>query len=250
MPTQFVQQIALFSQQPFVADGLAGVLKARNGWQLESFDTLPNLLAYLDRIRPRLIIINLGVPVGLNDLRELCLVTNAPIALWGGAIGSDFAFQAVQAGVRGILPSKMSTDEFVCALEEICNGGMWVDKSLVGDLLNRKQITLTRREQQLIALVSQGLKNKEIAFALGISEGTVKVYMSRLFTKLALKDRLDLALYGLRNAASGYMNTIVPVEQGRLPSTHTGTRSFLLPGAEAVKGSEGRGPVRSDRSIH
>ena len=50
---------------------------------------------------------------------------------------------------------------------------------------------------------SQGLKNKEIATALTISEGTVKVYLSRLFQKLGVKDRFELALYGLKNLTPG-----------------------------------------------
>ena len=54
-----------------------------------------------------------------------------------------------------------------------------------------------------MSLLSQGLKNKEIATALNISEGTVKVYLSRLFQKLGVKDRFELALYGLKNLTPG-----------------------------------------------
>jgi DNA-binding CsgD family transcriptional regulator len=60
-------------------------------------------------------------------------------------------------------------------------------------------VALTKRESQLVSLLSQGLKNKEIATTLTISEGTVKVYLSRLFQKVGVKDRFELALYGLRN---------------------------------------------------
>lgn len=55
----------------------------------------------------------------------------------------------------------------------------------------------------MVALLSQGLKNKEIAAALRISEATVKVYLSKLFQKLGVKDRFELALFGLRNMAPG-----------------------------------------------
>ena len=54
-----------------------------------------------------------------------------------------------------------------------------------------------------MSLLSNGLKNKEIATALNISEGTVKVYLSRLFQKLGVKDRFELALYGLKNLTPG-----------------------------------------------
>ena len=60
-------------------------------------------------------------------------------------------------------------------------------------------MVLSRREGQLITLLSQGLKNKEIAFTLKITEGTVKVYLSHLFQKVGVKDRFELAVFGLNN---------------------------------------------------
>ena len=69
--------------------------------------------------------------------------------------------------------------------------------------MSARRYSLTRREGQLVSLLSQGLKNKEIATALTISEGTVKVYLSRLFQKLGVKDRFELALYGLKNLTPG-----------------------------------------------
>ena len=65
-------------------------------------------------------------------------------------------------------------------------------------LLTARPINLTRRESRLVKVVSRGLKNKEIATELGISEGTVKVYLSKLFDKVGAKDRFELALFGVR----------------------------------------------------
>ena len=72
------------------------------------------------------------------------------------------------------------------------------------DSVSRRPIALTKREGQLVSLLSQGLKNKEIASMLLISEGTVKVYLSRLFQKVGVKDRFELALYGLKNLTTGH----------------------------------------------
>ena len=69
--------------------------------------------------------------------------------------------------------------------------------------MTARSYSLTPRQGQLVALLTQGLKNKEIASKLNISEGTVKVYMSRMFQKLGVKDRLELALYGLKNLTPG-----------------------------------------------
>jgi DNA-binding CsgD family transcriptional regulator len=76
---------------------------------------------------------------------------------------------------------------------------MWFEESLKEGFWASRPINLSRRESQLVSLLSQGLKNKEIATLLLISEGSVKVYLSRLFRKLGVNDRFELALYGLRN---------------------------------------------------
>jgi DNA-binding NarL/FixJ family response regulator len=74
---------------------------------------------------------------------------------------------------------------------------------MMSAFLGGRSVLLTRREAQLTTLLAHGLKNKEIAAALDVSEGTVKVYMSKLFQKLGVKDRFELALYGLKNFMPG-----------------------------------------------
>src|SRR5207244_12826951 len=84
-------------------------------------------------------------------------------------------------------------------LKCVKDGELWFEKALTDNLMTTRRYALTRREGQLVALLSQGLKNKEIATAMDISEGSVKVYLSRLFQKLQVKDRFELALFGLKN---------------------------------------------------
>ena len=102
-------------------------------------------------------------------------------------------------GIHGILKKTVSEQMFLKCLQTVSNGEVWLDRSLTMTLLTTRPIKLAKREGQLIALLAQGLKNKEIATALGVSEGTVKVYLSRLFEKVGAKDRFELALYGLKN---------------------------------------------------
>src|SRR6185503_15843601 len=91
------------------------------------------------------------------------------------------------------------------------------------------RVALTQREGQLVSLLSQGLKNKEIAVTLMIGEGTVKVYLSRLFRKVGVKDRFELALFGLKNLTTGQL----PVDKNeeRAPAGEMpGLRSKVLEG--------------------
>jgi DNA-binding CsgD family transcriptional regulator len=106
-------------------------------------------------------------------------------------------------GVRGILRKTLPTETLLRCLTRVNDGELWFEKALTDSIMSARRYSLTRREGQLVSLLSQGLKNKEIATALNISEGTVKVYLSRLFQKLGVKDRFELALYGLKNLTPG-----------------------------------------------
>jgi DNA-binding CsgD family transcriptional regulator len=104
-------------------------------------------------------------------------------------------------------------------------GELWFEKALTDSFLCARRVALTQREGQLVSLLSQGLKNKEIASTLLISEGTVKVYLSRLFQKVGVKDRFELALFGLKNLTTGQL----PVgEKGQRAAAMPGLRSLVL----------------------
>ena len=84
---------------------------------------------------------------------------------------------------------------------------------------------LTPREQQVAELVSKGMKNREIAEALSIATGTVKIHLMHIFEKTGIRDRFELALHGLRLACE-------PTRKGIGSSTDTdqsGLPSLLLP---------------------
>src|SRR6476660_8646005 len=128
-------------------------------------------------------------------------------------------------GVRGILRKTLPSDLLIKCLQRVNEGEFWFEKALTDSFLSAKRIALTKREGQLVSLLSQGLKNKEIASMLLISEGTVKVYLSRLFQKVGVKDRFELALFGLKNLSTGKL----PVgDKAIRPTPIAGLRSLVL----------------------
>ena len=143
------------------------------------------------------------------------------------SISTELAFQAMGLGVRGILRKTLPTELQVKCLQKVQAGELWFEKALTDSFLCARRVALTQREGQLVSLLSQGLKNKEIATTLMISEGTVKVYLSRLFQKVGVKDRFELALFGLKNLTTGQL----PVgEKGQRvgASAMPGLRSLVL----------------------
>lgn len=198
-------QVLLYTQQPFVIRGFAAVLHGRRDFGLAACcDNLTRTLQCLRSTAPDIVLVHLASRISLSDLHELrAAAGRSQIVLWGQGLAGEFAFQAMQLGIHGILPADMGVDELLAALQNVHRGVLCFERELMDSVLLQKRITLTKRQGQIISLVSQGFRNKEIAFSLKITEGTVKVYLYKLFRKLGMNDRLEMALYGLTNLFAG-----------------------------------------------
>ena len=198
-------RIALYTQQPFVAEGLAAVCQMRDDLTLVAWPkNLAGALECLDGVRPDVLLIHVTSGISLSEVRELRAVSGrCQMILWGRELGDEFAFQAMQLGVRSILPDQTPIGDFLQAIRNVHHGHLHFEKDLMDTMLSQQRVTLTPRQGQIVSMVAQGLRNKEIAFSLGITEGTVKVYLYRLFRKLGISDRLDMALYARRHLFSG-----------------------------------------------
>lgn len=124
----------------------------------------------------------------------------ARVVLWLHDIAPESAYQAMEFGVRGILRKSLPPDMIPKCVRKVHEGEFWFEKTLTQTFLNGRAVKVSPRENELITLVSQGLKNREIATVMDVTEGTVKVYLSRLFEKVGVRDRFELALFGLRSA--------------------------------------------------
>jgi two-component system, NarL family, nitrate/nitrite response regulator NarL len=198
-------QILLYTQQPFVARGFAAVLHGRRDFHLVACcNSLPQTVNFMRAGAPDILLVHLTYRISLSDLQELRgAAGRSQIVLWGQGLSGEFAFQAMQLGVHGILQAHTPVEELLTALQSVHRGVLCFERELMDSVMQQRRITLTKRQGQIVSLVSQGFKNKEIAFALGITEGTVKVYLYKLFQKLGMNDRLDMALYGLKNLFAG-----------------------------------------------
>jgi DNA-binding NarL/FixJ family response regulator len=197
--------VLLCTDEPILAEGLTRILEGSEALNLVSWcPGIDGLRSQMELHQPDLLLVDLtaGVTFGvLSGLHEVA--SRAKIVLWVHAISTELALQAMSLGVRGILRKTLPTETLIRCLTRVVDGELWFEKAMTDSIMSARRYSLTRREGQLVSLLSQGLKNKEIATALTISEGTVKVYLSRLFQKLGVKDRFELALYGLKNLTPG-----------------------------------------------
>ena len=203
-PTDRIR-IVLYTQQPFVAEGMATVCQTQADVTLAAWPDSPAAaLECLRSMRPDVLLVHLTAGISLSELNDLRLAAaGCQIILWGQELGGEFAFQAMQLGVRSILPDRTSIGDFLQAIRNVHLGGLYFDRDLMESVLSQQRVALTPRQGQIVSLVARGFKNKEIAFSLGITEGTVKVYLYKLFRKLGISDRLEMALYARRHLFGG-----------------------------------------------
>ena len=210
-------KIVLYCDEPVLIAGLKSLISETPELHLEAAcGEMGEFLGCLERVRPDVALVDAPPQLNLSDLVEISRrVPSCRIVLWVHSINVQLAHELREAGVAGILRKQLSGELTIRCLKKVAAGEMWFERELMDSLLRARPVRISPRERQLVDLVSQGLSNKQIASALGISEGTVKVYFSKLFRKVGVSDRFELALFGLQNrrldAAPAQQERIHPV---------------------------------------
>lgn len=223
-------RVAVLSDELVAVEGLRALL-APEEFEVTSIPANDNTAAAVASVQPAVILLDSDSgfsPALVADLASA--LPGSSVLLWTRQGSVQMAHQAMQLGVRGILSKTLRPELVARSLRAVAGGELWFERGLTQRLFDADTVQLTRREAQLLLLVSQGLSNKEIARLLGLSEGTVKFYLSRLFRKMRVSDRLELALYGLRllhgrvlekgqlthALETGFLRSIVLEEEGGL----------------------------------
>jgi DNA-binding NarL/FixJ family response regulator len=141
-----------------------------------------------------------GLPPVLDFLARMHDRVPTAFVIWGSSMSEPEALRFVKAGARGVLRKTAEPASIVECIEAVAGGGTWLEDSLFYGLRERtrSRSELTIREQQVLELVEQGMRNKEIARELGIRPGTVKIHLKHIFEKTGVRGRYGLALSGLQ----------------------------------------------------
>ena len=154
----------------------------------------------------------LGDEDALSFLPELCEASpNSRVLILTGVQNPDQHRRAIRRGAMGIVLKEHAADQLLKAIEKVNKGEVWIERSMMGSMIQElskpaiidpevaKIETLTEREREVIALVGEGLKNKQVGERLFISETTVTHHLSSVFSKLEVSDRLELIIYAFRH---------------------------------------------------
>ena len=172
----------------------------------------------VQRVDPDVVLLDLRMPGldGLSVLQQLeqSNLRTRVIVLTASDDKNEFV-QAMKLGCSGIVLKQTAPELIVKSIRRVYAGEIWLDSHMSAAVMRqfaapaadvpaaadrcRERSPLSQRELEIVSLVAQGLRNKEMAEKMFISEQTVKNHLHNIFRKLDVSDRLALALYAVHN---------------------------------------------------
>ena len=205
-------RVLVVDDHPVVRQGLRSFLASREGIEVvgEAADGAA-AVEEAARLRPHVVLLDLAMPGGGG------LAAIGPIRRGGAGpavlvltsfAGEDQVVPAVQAGASGYLLKDVSPADLEAAIRTLHAGGSLLDPHVVGAVMGELASprsrpagleALTPREREVLALLGEGLANRDVAARLVVSEKTVKTHVSAVLSKLGLADRTQAALFAVRH---------------------------------------------------
>jgi len=216
-------RIVVADDHPIFRDGLCKLLALEEDFEVVAqAQDGRQVLDVLQQTEPHILLLDLKMP-GLDGLATLQkLQTTAGktrvIVLTASDDKNEFV-QAMKLGTSGIVLKQTATELLIKSIRKVHAGEIWLDSHTTAAVIrqfvanedvppsaaplaalrDRERSPLSQREREIVALVAQGFKNKEMAEKMFISEQTVKNHLHNIFDKLGVSDRLELALYAIHN---------------------------------------------------
>jgi len=212
-------RILIADDHPIVRDGLKKLLLLEDDFEIvgEAGDGR-EVLDRVQELDPDVLLLDLRMPNldGLSTLQALQQTNKRTrvIILTASEDKNEFV-QAMKLGCSGIVLKQTAPDLIVKSIRKVNSGEIWLDSHTTAAVMRqfsagqessggqasggkgRERSPLSAREREIVALVAQGYKNKEMAEKMFISEQTVKNHLHNIFDKLGVSDRLELALYAI-----------------------------------------------------
>jgi two-component system nitrate/nitrite response regulator NarP len=189
-----VSKLFLISDQPVLLLGFEHVLEKR-GFQIAACLPATALTSTPQPEKPDLVLLDITAGLTFGNLADVhTTFPECPVVLWADALPLDLVFRTLEFGVRGIVQRTAQPEQLADSLRKVASGEMQIGFGSARDAapVNRK-VALTPREREIVSFLRQGLRNKQIAAEMNITEGTVKIYLFRLFHKLGVRNRFELA---------------------------------------------------------
>ena len=212
--TKQVVRILVADDHAIFRDGLRKLLEVADDVQIigEASNGV-ECVKMLTKLKPDILLLDLRMPEkdGLGVLEEVNFdsLPTRVIVLTAAEDDRDVV-RAMRLGARGVVLKQSASDLLLKSIRKVADGEIWLDNRMTAEVIDafkkssesgqrREKPLLSDREKEIVQLVAQGFRNREIGEKLFISEQTVKNHLHNIFDKLGVSDRLELALYAIHH---------------------------------------------------
>jgi two-component system nitrate/nitrite response regulator NarP len=195
-------RVLLVDDHPMIAAALEMLLRGSDYQLVGRARTVAEANRMITKLKPDLLLLDVHQPdgSGLDILKRISgpRSRRKTILLTAGMDDAQL-LSAADLAPDGMVLKTSDPGLLLECMDAVVSGKSWTDPELAEATRNAQEKAasappLTRRERELIELVRQGLRNRDIAAELGVTEGTVKVYLHAIFDKLQVENRTELAL--------------------------------------------------------
>ena len=202
--------VIIVDDQTLFAEGIKSILISTGNFIVKGIASSGlECLGLIDKNKPDLIIINSSIgEISGIDILKIIREHKMPIKILfiSSEINVNVAIDALNYNVDGLILKNSTLSDFLSAINSILEDNQFIHplildavNSYLAQTDNCKKTTLTKRETQILCMISAGYLNKEIGSELNISERTVKNHVSNLFKKIGGSDRTQAAVYAIKN---------------------------------------------------
>jgi DNA-binding NarL/FixJ family response regulator len=204
-------QVVIADDHPILRDGLRKLLEAEHDFSVvgEALNG-HEAIEVTRRVEPNILLLDLAMP-GLPGLEVLRALSGSALPtrtiLLTASIERDEIVKALQLGARGLVMKDAASAMLMKAMRMVMEGQYWIGRDSVSELVDtlRNQMFgaaepkfgLTNRELEIVTAVTAGYSNREIAQRFTLSQETVKHHLTKIFSKLGVTNRLELALFAI-----------------------------------------------------
>jgi two-component system, NarL family, nitrate/nitrite response regulator NarL len=206
-------RIVIADDHPIFRDGVRKLLEAERGFNvIGEATTGKQALNLVSDLRPDILLLDMMMPelTGLEVLQRLSKqLTSVRTIVVTASIEKSQIIEALLLGARGIVPKHSSAQMLFKSIRCVMSGEFWITRQIIVELVQKlrsarpslapQAVGLTRRELEVAAAVAEGQVNKDIARSCHISEYTVKHHLTRIFEKLQLSNRVELAMFAVNH---------------------------------------------------
>ena len=195
--------VVIVDDHPVVRDGLCAMVSAEPDIEvLGQASNGAEALALIPKLRPAVVLMDLLLPDmgGTEVIRRLCS-NSADIAfvVLTSVAGDEEIYRALEAGARGYLFKDMARKDLINAIHAVARGQRFIPDKVGSRIAeNLPRPGLSAREVEVLQFIAAGLRNKEIAFQMGVSEATVNAHVKHILEKLNASDRTQAVTTALR----------------------------------------------------